>query len=309
MRVVIALGGNAIARSGLELEARAQRERVREATSAIADIARSSEVIVTHGSGPQIGLLAMQAQALDAVEPYPLDFLSAETEGLIGYLLEQELASIFPGSEVATILTQVTVDVDDPAFAKPTKPIGPVLSREAASSLERECGWRFVESGEGLRRVVASPEPKRIRELATLRRLVDAGVLVVCAGGGGIPVVESPALGLRGVEAVIDKDLTSALLASGLGADHLLLLTDVDAVYEDWDGPRERRIRTAPVTHLRGLDLAPGSMGPKVEAACRFAESGGDARIGRLEDARAILQGRAGTTVGAPELAHWTPAS
>jgi carbamate kinase len=303
--IVIALGGNAIAQRGASLEATAQRQRVREAASAIADIARSLDVVVTHGNGPQVGLLAMQAHAFADVDPYPLDWLSAESEGLIGYLLELELASIFPSSEVVTLLTQVVVDADDPAFAVPSKPIGPVLSAAAARSLEQERGWQFAKEGEGLRRVVASPEPRKIRELRTIARLVEAGVLVVCAGGGGIPVVDAPGPEIRGVEAVVDKDYSAALLATGVGADRLLLLTDVDAVYEDWDGKRERAIRSAPPEFLRGLKLAPGSMGPKVEAACRFAEAGGDARIGRLEDARAILQGEAGTQVGGEAPVHW----
>jgi len=305
MSIVIALGGNAIARRGDSLEADAQHERVREAASAMADIARSQDVVVTHGNGPQVGLLAMQSNALATVGPYPLDWLSAQSEGMIGYLLELELASIFPGSEVATLLTQVVVDVDDPAFATPTKPIGPVLPGDAARELERDRGWSFAKEGEGFRRIVASPEPRRIRELRTIELLVDAGTLVVCAGGGGIPVIEESGAGLRGVEAVVDKDFTAALLAAELGAERLLLLTDVPAVYEDWDGNRQQAIRSAPVPYLRSLDLAPGSMGPKVEAACRFAEAGGDARIGRLEDARRILVGSAGTHVGGEELSYW----
>lgn len=305
MSIVIALGGNAIARRGDSLEADSQRQRVREAASAIADIARSQDVVVTHGNGPQVGLLAMQSHAFAGVAPYPLDWLSAESEGLIGYLLELELASIFPGSEVATLLTQVVVDANDPAFAMPTKPIGPVLSEAAARELEEERGWCFAKEGDGLRRVVASPEPRRIRELRTIERLVDDGVVVVCAGGGGIPVIDEPGPALRGAEAVVDKDLTAALLATGVGAEHLLLLTDVDAVYEDWDGKRQLAIRSAPAEFLRSLALAPGSMGPKVEAACRFVESGGEAHIGRVEDARAILQGKAGTVVGGEAPSYW----
>ena len=305
MRIVIALGGNALAQRGDSLEADSQQARVREAASAIADIARSQDVVVTHGNGPQVGLLAMQSNALPDVGPYPLDWLSAETEGLIGYLLELELASIFPGSEVATLLTQVVVDPQDPAFAKPSKPIGPTLAGDAARELERTCGWTFAKQGEGFRRIVASPEPRRVRELATIERLVAAGTLVVCAGGGGIPVVEERGAGLRGVEAVVDKDFTSALLASDLGAERLLLLTDVPAVYEDWDAGRQRPLRSAPASFLRSLDLAPGSMGPKVEAACRFAEAGGDARIGRLQDARPIMMGEAGTQIGGEEPLYW----
>jgi carbamate kinase len=298
--VVIALGGNAIARRGESLDVPSQRRRVREAAAALADVARDHAVVVTHGNGPQVGLLSMQSRAVPGVDPYPLDVLGAESEGLIGYLIEQELASLRPDGEVATLLTQVEVDADDPAFATPTKPIGRVLDPDEARSLSERFGWRFVAEGDGVRRVVPSPEPRCIRELAAIRRLVDAGVLVVCAGGGGIPVVTEPAGGLRGVEAVIDKDRTAALLAEALDAEALLLLTDVPGVFEDWPEPRERALREAPPAHLRALGLDAGSMGPKVEAACRFAErTGGFAAIAALDDARRALEGEAGTRVRA----------
>jgi carbamate kinase len=300
MKIVLALGGNAIARPGESLSADAQTARVREAAAAVADIARSSDVVVTHGNGPQVGLLALQAQGAPGVGPYPLDVLGAESEGLIGYLLEREFASLFPGSEVATLLTQVEVDPDDPAFAKPTKPIGTGLTGPEADELAQRLGWSFVETEHGFRRVVASPEPVRIRELRTIEILVDAGVLVVCAGGGGIPVIATP-LGFRGVEAVIDKDYTASLLARQLHADKLLLLTDVPAVYDDWRGPEQRPLRSVSVETLRRMQLEPGSMGPKVEAACRFVEAGGDARIGALGEARRVLTGAAGTSVRAAD--------
>lgn len=308
MRVVVALGGNAIARRGESLEADAQRSRVRDAASALADIARGHDVVVTHGNGPQVGLLALQAQAYGEVEPYPLDVLGAETEGMIGYLLEQELASIFPSSNVATLLTQVEVDPADPAFRNPTKPIGPRLPEERASELARQFGWQIGPDGDGYRRVVPSPQPLRIRELRTIELLVEAGVLVVCAGGGGIPVVAGEDGSLRGAEAVIDKDLTAALLAEVIAADMLLLLTDVPAVFEDWPEPRERVLRRVAPAMLRKLHLDPGSMGPKAEAACRFVErTGGVAAIGSLDDARRVLQGLAGTRVEADVAApdHW----
>lgn len=298
MRVVIALGGNAIARRGESLDAEAQRLRVRAAAAAVADIARGGETVVTHGNGPQVGLLALQSQATPSVAPYPLDILGAETEGMIGYLIEQELASIFPSSEVVTLLTQVEVDPVDPAFQAPSKPIGPVYSEAEASELAGRFGWSIAPEGEGFRRVVPSPTPLRIRELRTIQLLVDSGVLVVCAGGGGIPVVCTPEGALHGVEAVVDKDRTAALLAAGLDAEALLLLTDVPAVFEDWPEPRERPLREASTTDLAKLSLDPGSMGPKVEAACRFAdETGRPAMIGRLEDARHVLEGKAGTRV------------
>jgi len=297
MRVVIALGGNAIARRGEALDATSQRDRVRDAAAAVADIARGCETVVTHGNGPQVGLLALQAQATPGVAPYPLDVLGAETEGMIGYLIEQELASLLPGREIATLLTQVEIDPQDPAFASPTKPIGPVYPEREARELAARFAWQIAPEADGFRRVVPSPAPVRIRELRTLERLVESGVIVICAGGGGIPVVCGRDGTLRGVEAVIDKDLTAALLAVGLRADMLLLLTDVDAVYADWP-ERRRPLREVTPDALRKLALHPGSMGPKAEAACRFAEqTGRPAAIGALEQAQQLLEGSAGTRV------------
>lgn len=300
MRVVIALGGNAIAKRGEPLEADLQRSRVREAVAAIADIARGNEVVVTHGNGPQVGLLAVQSQALPGLHPYPLDVLGAESEGMIGYMLELEFASTFPNSEVATLLTQVEVDADDPALGKSTKPIGPLYPRETAEDLASRFGWEMAAVHGGYRRIVPSPEPQRIREQRTIEILMQAGVLVVCAGGGGVPVVVRPDAGLQGVEAVIDKDLTASLLATQLHADALLLLTDVSAVFEDWPEPRRRALRSASIDELRRLSLEPGSMAPKVEAACRFVEkTGGTAAIGSLGSARRVFQGLAGTRIRA----------
>ena len=302
MRVVIALGGNALLRRGEPADAATQRRNVATAVAAIADLAQDHEVIVTHGNGPQVGLLALQGDAYDAVAPYPLDVLGAETEGMIGYLLDQELVNALGGRPVATLLTQVTVDRDDPAFARPTKPIGPVYDRETAERLAGERGWTIAPDGQHHRRVVASPEPQSIVELETLRLLVDAGVLVVCVGGGGIPVAVDLDGRLHGVEAVIDKDVAAELLAQGLGADALLMLTDVPAVQAGWGTPEARDLGDVSAQQLRAMSFADGSMGPKVEAACRFAETtGGLAGIGALADARAILGGRRGTRVNAAE--------
>jgi carbamate kinase len=302
MRVVIALGGNALLRRGEPADAATQRRNVATAVEAIADLAQDHEVIVTHGNGPQVGLLALQGDAYDAVAPYPLDVLGAETEGMIGYLLDQELLNALGGRPVATLLTQVIVDRDDPAFARPTKPIGPVYDRDTAERLAAERGWSIAPDGSSHRRVVASPEPRSIVELATLRLLVDAGVLVVCVGGGGIPVAVDREGRLYGVEAVIDKDLAAALLARGLGADALLMLTDVPAVQAGWGTPEARDLGDVSAPELRGMSFADGSMGPKIEAACRFAEAThGLAGIGALRDARAILEGRRGTRVNAAE--------
>jgi carbamate kinase len=297
MRVVIALGGNAIAAHGAELGAASQRARVAEAVAALADIARVHDVVITHGNGPQVGLLALQAYSHRAIDPYPLDVLGAETEGQIGYLLESELAAVFPSSDIATLLTQVEVDAADPAFLAPTKPIGPVLDTADARDFEKRLGWSFAPAGTGLRRLVPSPEPRHIREIRAIELLIAAGVLVICAGGGGIPVVCEADGAPVGVEAVVDKDLTAALLARQLGADSLLLLTDVPCVYADWP-TAEVPIGHAKPEELRAMDLEAGSMAPKVEAACRFADAGGRAAIGRLEDARDVLAGSAGTQVG-----------
>ena len=265
---------------------------------AVAALAVSDDVVLTHGNGPQVGLLALQASAYSDVPPYPLDVLGAESEGMIGYVLEQELGNRLPGRSAVTVLTQVVVDRDDPAFTHPTKPIGPVYTEERARRVEAERGWTVARDGEHFRRVVASPEPVRIVELAAIRMLVEAGAVVVCTGGGGIPVVEDEAGMLRGVEAVIDKDLAAELLARSVDADVLLLLTDVDAVYHDWNGERATPIGRTTSSELRALAFAAGSMGPKVAAACRFVEAtGGTAAIGSLDDAVPIVAGEAGTIV------------
>ena len=259
--------------------------------------------MVTHGNGPQVGLLALQGEAYHGVEPYPLDVLGAESEGMIGYLLDQELVNGLGGRDVATLLTQVIVDADDPAFARPEKFIGPVYERAHAERLAAERGWAIAADGNFWRRVVASPEPRSIVELQTIRLLVNAGVLVVCAGGGGIPVVVDRDGRLRGVEAVVDKDRAAALLAAGLGADALLMLTDVNAVQLGYGTAGARALHDVDVAQLRAHSFAAGSMGPKVEAACRFAEkTGGLAAIGSLADAAAILRGERGTRVRAAEV-------
>jgi carbamate kinase len=297
MRIVVALGGNALLRRGELPTATAQQRNVEVAVDAIAEIAREHDVVVTHGNGPQVGLLALQGAAFGDVPVYPLDVLGAESEGMIGYLLDQGLANRLPGRRVATLLTQVVVDPADPAFRRPTKPIGPVYSAADAEIIAAERDWAIAPDGAGWRRVVPSPEPREIVELETIRLLVDAGVLVICSGGGGIPVVRRSGA-LHGVEAVIDKDLSAELLAELVGADLLLMLTDVPAVEAGWGSPHARPIRTATVWELRQLAFADGSMGPKVEAACRFVERTGErAGICALADAAAIVRGDAGTIV------------
>lgn len=301
MLVVIALGGNALLRRGEPLDVGAQRANIASAVGAIAAIAEDHQVVLTHGNGPQVGLLALQNAAYHEVAAYPLDVLDAETEGMVGYLLEQELGQHLPRERLATLLTQVVVDPTDAAFAHPTKFIGPTYGEAQAAALAADRGWVVAPDGDRWRRVVPSPEPRSIVELSTIALLVAHGVTVICTGGGGIPVVPDGAGGLRGVEAVIDKDLASALLATELGADALLLLTDVGAVHEGWGTPAARPIGETTVRELRALALPAGSMGPKVEAICRFAEHGGPiAAIGALADASAVLHGRAGTSIRTP---------
>ncbi len=299
MRIVIALGGNALLRRGEPLTAENQRENVRTACAQIARIAPGNELVVAHGNGPQVGLLALQGAAYKEVPGYPLDVLGAETEGMIGYIIEQELGNMLPFEmPFATLLTQVEVDPSDPAFSQPSKPIGPVYSREEAERLAREKGWTIAADGDRFRRVVPSPRPKRIFEIRPIRWLLEKGSVVICAGGGGIPTVYDQNGRLRGIEAVIDKDLCSALLAEQLEADLLVIATDVDGAYLDWGTPQQRRIDQAHPDELERLGFAAGSMGPKVQAACEFARNTGKvAVIGSLGEIDAIVRGRAGTRV------------
>ncbi len=299
MRIVIALGGNALLRREQPLTAENQRRNVRAAAEALAPIAREHELIITHGNGPQVGLLALQGAAYRSDEVFPLDILDAETEGMIGYLIEQELSNLLPGGQpCATLLTQIEVESKDPAFNNPTKPIGPVYHKDEAQQLTQQLGWSIAPDGDYFRRVVPSPRPKRILELSVIELLVSQNIIVICAGGGGIPVVRRADGGLVGVEAVIDKDMASSLLARELKAEFFLLLTDVDAVYKQWGKPEAQ-----PLLHLSPMamgeyDFPPGSMAPKVKAACEYVEqTGGIAGIGRLKDASAILNGTAGTRI------------
>jgi len=304
MRVVVALGGNALLRRGQPLTAANQRENARAACHALAPVALEHELVISHGNGPQVGLLALESAAYTEVEPYPMDVLGAQTEGMIGYLIQQELGNELPFDvRLASLLTLVEVDATDPAFNNPTKPIGPIYSKQEADALAAEKGWTFKPDGDSFRRVVPSPLPKRIFGLEPVRWLLEHGCVVICAGGGGIPVMytdEPVPAGRRltGIEAVIDKDLASALLAVDLEADALVIVTDVDAVYADWGTPEQRAIRRASPAALAASTFAEGSMGPKVRAACMFVEqTGGRAAIGSITETRALLEGEAGTTV------------
>lgn len=294
---MVALGGNALLPRGERPEAALQLRAARAAAIQIAGAVERHRLVVTHGNGPQVGLLALRSDAFKEVAPYPLDVLDAESEGQIGYVIELELDNAIDTADTVALITRVEVDPADPAFDAPTKFIGPVYEPERARELERTRGWRFAADGEAQRRVVPSPEPLRVVQLPAIRRLVEEGFVVVCAGGGGVPVV-AEGRGHRGVEAVIDKDLCSALLAAELGADVLVLATDVSGVFLDFGTPDQRQLGEITPGELRSHEFAAGSMGPKVEAACRFAEQGGGrAAIGALDDLDGLLAGGSGTQV------------
>jgi carbamate kinase len=298
MRLVVALGGNALVPPAEAGTRAASPAALATAARILAALAGEHEVVVTHGNGPQVGLLALQARAWRPDEPERLDVLGAESEGLIGYMIERTLAPLVPGRAVATLLTQVEVAADDPAFVRPTKPIGPAYDPDDAAGLARERGWTIGVFGGRARRLVASPVPLRILESGVVRTLIAAGVIVICSGGGGIPVIVTDRGAVRGADAVIDKDRAAALLAETVEADFLLILTDVDAVYADWPCPKGRPIRRASPDRLAAFSFAEGSMAPKVEAACRFVtRTGGRAAIGALGDGPAILAGTAGTQI------------
>jgi carbamate kinase len=299
MRVVIALGGNALLRRGEPMTADAQRKNVRIAAEAMAPIAAKHQLVVSHGNGPQVGLLALQGAAYSKVDPYPLDVLGAETEGAIGYMIEQELGNLLPVEvPFATILTMIEVDAADPAFNNPTKFIGPVYSKEDAERMAKEKGWAIKPDGDKWRRVVASPAPKRIFEIRPIRWLLEKNTIVICAGGGGIPTVYDQNRKLSGIEAVIDKDFASELLARELDADFFIMATDAAAVYVDWGKPTQKGIRLASPDALDAYAFPAGSMGPKVEAAQKFARATGKtAAIGALQDLEGILAGTKGTLV------------
>ncbi len=296
--LVVAIGGNALLHRGEAPSIANQRANVGGAARVLAELSRDHGLVVTHGNGPQVGLLARQSEALSGSEPVPFDVLVAESEGLIGYLIAEELGRQIGAERVAVLLTRVVVDRNDPAFGAPSKPIGSMLTEAEAIAAKAQHGWTVMRDGSGWRRAVASPQPIEIVDLPAIRTLLAAGYVVVCAGGGGIPVARSGDGVMRGVEAVIDKDLTSALLATELAAEELLILTDVHEVVRGWGGPDPRPVREITPAELRTDDWAAGSMGPKIEAACRFAEhTGRPARIGELEHGVEVLKGLSGTRV------------
>jgi carbamate kinase len=304
MRIVVALGGNALLKRGEPMTHDVQRLNIQVAARALAPVAQQHQLLLAHGNGPQVGLLALQASAYTAVEPYPLDVLGAQTEGMIGYMIEQELGNLLPFEvPFATILTMVEVDPDDPAFKNPTKFVGPVYEKDEADRLKGEKGWVFKQDGAKWRRVVPSPLPKRIFEIRPVKWLLEKGTIVICAGGGGIPTMYEPGKQrwLTGIEAVIDKDLASELLAREVDADLFVIATDVDGIYLDWGKPEQRRLTRVTPEELKSYQFPAGSMGPKVDAAVQFVEKTGKrAAIGSLKDIEKIVAGEAGTNVVKP---------
>ena len=299
MKIVIALGGNALLKRGEPMTAENQRENVKTACAQIARVYDGNQLIITHGNGPQVGLLALQNNAYKEVPMYPLDVLGAETAGMIGYMIQQELSNTVPGSaSIATVLTQIQVDPKDPAFQKPSKPVGPVYSKEEADKIAAEKGWTMAPDNDKYRRVVASPKPVNIFGLEPLKTLIDNKYIVVCGGGGGIPTWVDDKGKQHGAEAVIDKDLATALLATLIDADFFVIATDVDGAYLDWGKPEQKRIALAAPDAALAFGFASGSMGPKIEAAANFAKATGkDAVIGALADIEQIVAGKAGTRI------------
>ncbi|WP_019281509.1 carbamate kinase [Vibrio anguillarum] len=295
--VVVALGGNALLRRGQPLEADVQRRNIEIAVKTISEIAKHYNVVLVHGNGPQVGLLALQGLEYKKVAPYPLDVLGSETQGMIGYMLMQEFKNMLPERNISCMLTQMMVDPEDPAFANPTKPIGPVYQEAEARELAEKYHWTVKPDGQYFRRVVPSPQPIGIVEHDAISQLISAGHLVICTGGGGIPVKRENGK-LVGVEAVIDKDMSAAFLAKQLNADALLILTDADAVYLDWGKPTQHALRSTTPSELANYQFDAGSMGPKIEASCEFIQQGGKVvGIGALEDGLRILEGTAGTNI------------
>ncbi|CAI2063983.1 Carbamate kinase 1 [Serratia fonticola] len=295
--LVIALGGNALLKRGAVLSAENQYQSIALIADDIGKLAKKYRIAIVHGNGPQVGLLALQNLAYRDVPPYPLDILVAESQGMIGYMLAQQLGAFHPAQPVSTLLTRVLVDSEDPAYREPSKFIGPVYEPQQQAELEKKYGWSMKLDGKYLRRVVPSPEPKKIIDIEAINLLLAKNHIVICNGGGGVPMVAS-AQGMIGSEAVIDKDLASALLAEALDADHLVILTDADAVYQHWGTPQQKAIRSATTKELAPMAVADGSMGPKIMAVSRFVQrSGKVAHIGALQDIESVLAGTAGTLI------------
>ena len=298
MTLVVALGGNALLKRGEALTAENQRRNLECAADSLAALAADNDLVLVHGNGPQVGLLALEADAFKDVPPYPLDILGAESQGMIGYMILQALTRRLPDREMVCVLTRTLVDREDPSLASPTKPIGPVYDAAQAEVFARERGWSVALDGEHWRRVVPSPTPVAVLEQGVIAALLDRHAVVICAGGGGVPVCRHADRGIEGIEAVVDKDQTASLLACGLDADGLMILTDVDGVYDQWDTPDATLIRCATIADMRSRSFPAGSMGPKIDAVCRYIETTGrSASIGAMEQGKDILAGTSGTKI------------
>lgn len=299
MRVVVALGGNALAKRGEPMTADRLRANVRSTCQALAGLAREHELVIIHGNGPQVGLLALQNLAYQEVAAYPLDILGAETQGMIGYVIQQELSNALAGErQVAALITTTVVDEEDPAFERPTKLIGPQYSAQDAAEAAAEYRWTIARDGNAFRRVVPSPEPIRVVQAPLVAQLLENGTLVVCVGGGGVPVkMDGEGHRQLGMQAVVDKDLAGAALSAELKADTLIMLTDAEYVSENWGTPQQRNILTASADAIARLEFAEGSMKPKVDAAIRVARAGGRALIGPLGRLDDLLSRKIGTEI------------
>jgi len=298
MLIVLALGGNALLQRGEPQEEENLVNNIKRAVKAIANLAKDHTLILCHGNGPQVGLLSLQADAYHEVKPYGLDVLCAESQGMIGYLLQRELNSELKDKTVVTLITQVIVDHNDPAFKQPSKPIGPFYSKEEANQYQQEKNWQFIEEKNGFRRIVPSPMPFEIVELPLIKLLVENRCLVICGGGGGISVFKNVNNQLVGIESIIDKDLTAAEIAIALKADKFVILTDIDGVYKNWEQKNAQVIRNITSDELEQMQFAAGSMEPKIKAATKFVQdTNKKVMIGALIDAEKVLREEAGTTI------------
>lgn len=304
MRIVVALGGNALLKRGEPMTAQNQSANIRLAAEQLAKVKPKNELIISHGNGPQVGLLALQHAAYYAqdikIEPYPLDVLVSQTVGMIGYMLQQELTNLLPETPTQTLVTQVIVDEHDPAFSKPSKPIGQVYTQAEAEKLAAEKGWTVMPDGQYYRRAVPSPKPQDVTGINAVKALLAQDHIVICGGGGGVPCVKNAQGQLTGVEAVVDKDLATAVIANHLDADLFIIATDVNAACVNFQKEGERKIAKANPAALEALsaEFAAGSMGPKVQAVINFVKATGkDAAIGSLSDIEDIVAGKAGTRV------------
>tara|TARA_Y100001960_G_C14784189_1_gene890250 strand:- start:35237 stop:36163 length:927 start_codon:yes stop_codon:yes gene_type:complete len=297
MNILIALGGNALLQRGEPLEAETQRINIKKVAEVVNKISEEHNVIITHGNGPQVGLLALQNLNYKETKPYPLDVLGAESSGMIGYMLIQELSNelgIYDQS-VVNVITRTLVDKNDPAFNNPTKFIGPVYNKQESEEMKSKYGWEIKADGEYYRRVVPSPKPKKIIETNVIKELLEKKHIVVCGGGGGVPtIIENEKY--KGVEAVIDKDLTSSLLAQELGVDAFIILTDVSCVYENYKQEDQKMIKHFPIFEFDENSYPDGSMLPKIKAAVDFSiNNEGFSSIGKLEELEDIINKKSGT--------------